>query len=238
MPNKVRLLTLGIIFVISFIDYSYSQSYTQDGIASYYADKFEGRTTASGEKYKHSKMTAAHKTLPFGTMVRVTNLENSNRVEVKINDRGPYVENRIIDLSKSAAEQLGFINQGLTEVKIEILNPGDGRGNQYNTNPMLTDLGAVEEKEFYDFNIVRIEPDGYGVQIGSYREMVNLVRLAENLKASYRKKVTVGVSVVNNEKFYKIVVGREKTRTKAEQLKNKLVKRYPDCFIVSYDDNL
>ena len=120
-------------------------------------------------------MTAAHKTLPFGTMVRVTNLENSNRVEVKINDRGPYVENRIIDLSKSAAEKLGSINQGLAEVKIEILNPGDGRGNQYNTNPMLTDLGAVEEKEFYDFNIVRIKPDGYGVQIGSYREMVNLV---------------------------------------------------------------
>ena len=94
---------------------------TQTGKASFYADKFEGSPTASGEKYKHSKLTAAHKSLPFGTKVRVTNLANNESVEVVINDRGPYVDGRIIDLSKSAAEKLGFINLGLAEVKVEIL---------------------------------------------------------------------------------------------------------------------
>src|SRR6188768_3743179 len=93
----------------------------QTGKASFYADKFEGSYTASGEKYKHSKLTAAHKSLPFGTKVRVTNLANDQSVEVVINDRGPYVDGRIIDISKSAAEQLGFINQGLAEVKLEVV---------------------------------------------------------------------------------------------------------------------
>ena len=99
----------------------------QTGKASFYADKFEGVYTASGEKYKHSKLTGAHKTLPFGTKVRVTNLENNQSVEVVINDRGPYVEDRIIDLSKAAAEQLGFINKGLANVKLEVVDPGDGK---------------------------------------------------------------------------------------------------------------
>jgi len=239
--NLIESQTLKKVIIISFLAsfstiITLAQSYTQEGTASFYADKFEGRPTASGEKYKHSRLTAAHKTLPFGTIVKVTNLNNQKTVEVKINDRGPYVANRIIDLSKSAAVQLGFINQGLAEVKIEILDPGDGKGNQYNTSPgvLVGDIGS--EKEYYDFNIQRINPAGFGVQIGSYREMVNLVRLAENLKSSYRKKVTVRVSIINKEKFYKIIVGREKSRQKAEQLKKKLIKRYPDCFIISYEN--
>src|SRR5436190_8269311 len=81
----------------------------QTGKASFYADKFEGTPTASGEKYRHNKLTGAHKSLPFGTKVRLTNLANNQTVEVTINDRGPYVEGRVIDVSKSAAEQLGFV---------------------------------------------------------------------------------------------------------------------------------
>ena len=99
----------------------------QTGKASFYADKFEGIPTASGEKYRHNKLTGAHKTLPFGTKVRITNLANDKTVEVIINDRGPYVEGRIIDLSKAAAEQLGFVNNGLAEVKLEVIDPGDGK---------------------------------------------------------------------------------------------------------------
>src|SRR6187399_9465 len=100
---------------------------TQTGKASFYADKFEGSPTASGEKYKHGKLTAAHKSLPFGTKLRVTNIANNQTVEVVVNDRGPYVDGRVIDLSKSAAEKLGFINQGLAEVKIEVIDAGDGK---------------------------------------------------------------------------------------------------------------
>ncbi len=92
------------------------------GTASWYGKSYHGRTTASGEKYDMYAMTAAHKTLPFGTRVRVTNLGNGKSIVVKINDRGPFIRGRIIDLSRKAAERLGFRNAGLAEVKLEILS--------------------------------------------------------------------------------------------------------------------
>jgi len=226
---------IGLSIIIFSSSFLFAQSYSQEGTASFYADKFEGRKTASGEKYKHSRLTAAHKTLPFGTILKVTNIENKKSVQVKVNDRGPFVEGRIIDLSKSAAEQLGFINKGLAEVKIEIVNAGDGKGNSFSTSPSGYSDHS-EEKEFYDFNITRIRPSGFGVQIGSFKEMVNLVRLADNLKASYRKKVVVRVSIVNGEKYYKIIIGKESNRQKALKIRKTLQKRYPDCFIVNYTD--
>ena len=91
------------------------------GVASYYGKKFHGRKTASGEQFDMNAMTAAHRTLPFGTKVRVTNLENGNRVVLRINDRGPVSEQRIIDVSYGAAKELGFVTQGLTRVRIEVL---------------------------------------------------------------------------------------------------------------------
>ncbi len=92
------------------------------GLASYYAEKFHGKQTANGEIYDMNKLTAAHKTLPFGTICQVTNLDNKKKVVVRINDRGPFVEGRVIDLSKEAAKQLNGINHGLMRVKIEILS--------------------------------------------------------------------------------------------------------------------
>ena len=170
-----------------------SLAQNQTGKASFYADKFEGRPTASGEKYKHSKLTAAHKTLPFGTKIRVTNLANSQAVEVVVNDRGPYVDGRIVDLSKSAAEKLGFISVGLADVKLEIVDAGDGKSGM---EVKVIDRVSVDEKEFYDFDLKRLRPKGFGVQIGTYQELVNLMRLTDNLKNSYQKKVTVQVKVI------------------------------------------
>jgi rare lipoprotein A (peptidoglycan hydrolase) len=94
---------------------------TEKGIASYYGEDFHGRTTANGEIYDMYKLTAAHKTLPFGTYVRVTNLSNNRQVVVRINDRGPFVKDRIIDLSVSAAEELMMIVPGTAEVLVEVL---------------------------------------------------------------------------------------------------------------------
>lgn len=91
---------------------------TQTGKASYYADKFNGRKTASGEKFRNSKLTAAHKTLPFGTKVKVTNVKNGKSVKVRINDRGPFVAGRIIDLSKKAAKKIDIDKVGVGTVKI------------------------------------------------------------------------------------------------------------------------
>lgn len=97
------------------------------GKASYYADKFHGRRTANGELFDMNELTAAHKTLPFGTVVEVTNLVNNRSVVVRINDRGPFVAGRIIDLSKKAAEVIDMINAGVVEVEVRILQRGRTR---------------------------------------------------------------------------------------------------------------
>ena len=92
------------------------------GIASYYADKFHGRVTSSGEVYNMNDLTAAHRTLPFGTTVEVRNLRNNRTVTVRINDRGPQKTERIIDLSKAAAEYIDMTRAGLVEVEVRVLN--------------------------------------------------------------------------------------------------------------------
>jgi rare lipoprotein A len=91
---------------------------SQTGIASWYGKKFHGRRTASGERYDMHAMTAAHRTLPFGTRVEVTDLETGRSVRVRINDRGPFVQGRIIDLSYAAARKLGMVERGLARVRI------------------------------------------------------------------------------------------------------------------------
>jgi rare lipoprotein A len=217
-------------FLLLTVSASFAQ--VQTGKASFYADKFEGAPTASGEKYKHSKLTAAHKTLPFGTKIRVTNLANNESVEVIVNDRGPYVEGRVVDVSKSAAEKLGFVNQGLAEVRVEVIDAGDGK----TSDPERTiDHVMVEEDEFYDFEIERLKPNGFGIQIGTYQELVNLMRLADNLKNSYQKKVTVQVKVLNGIKYYGLILGQFPSRAKAEQFRDELIKKFPDAFIVEYN---
>ena len=93
----------------------------EEGMASYYADRFQGRKTASGEPYDKNKLTAAHNKLSFGTRVKVTSLKNKKSVTVTINDRGPYSKKRIIDLSRAAAVKIDLIDAGNTKVKIEII---------------------------------------------------------------------------------------------------------------------
>ncbi len=95
---------------------------TSSGVASYYAKKFEGRKCSSGEIFRQDSLTAAHKTLPFGTMVRVKNLKNDSVVLVRINDRLPKSSKRVIDLTRRAAKQLNFIQQGITKVELEVIS--------------------------------------------------------------------------------------------------------------------
>jgi len=103
-----------------------TRSHTSDspleGIAVYYSDRFEGRKTASGQRFSQKRLTAAHRTLPFGTKVRVTNVRNNQSVEVVINDRGPWPVSRIIDLSSAAAARIGMLKAGKVPVKLEILS--------------------------------------------------------------------------------------------------------------------
>ncbi len=114
-------MALVLLMLTTSITLSYSKSKIHYGYSSWYGDRFHGRKTASGEIYNMNKLTAAHRTLPFGTYIKVTNLQNNKSVVVKVNDRGPFKANRIIDVSRKAASKLGFINQGLARVRLEIL---------------------------------------------------------------------------------------------------------------------
>jgi rare lipoprotein A len=102
----------------------------EEGVASWYGTKYHGRATASGERYDMYALTAAHPTLPFGVLVEVTNLQNDRRVRVRINDRGPFKEGRIIDLSYAAARKLGMVRQGLARVSVRVVgtDPAPGKG--------------------------------------------------------------------------------------------------------------
>lgn len=95
--------------------------FTQEGNASYYADRFHGKRTSSGERYDQNGFTAAHRELPFGCLLRVTNLENNLTVQVTVNDRGPFKSNRILDLSLAAAQQLDMIRNGIAKIRIEVI---------------------------------------------------------------------------------------------------------------------
>ena len=110
-------LTAGFLIasLLSFV----VMAENEEGTASYYADSLDGNLTASGEHYDKQAMTAAHRTLPFETMVKVTNLTNDRSVIVRINDRGPFTKNRIIDVSWAAAKKLGLLDSGTATVRIE-----------------------------------------------------------------------------------------------------------------------
>lgn len=129
--NKEMFMRIGNLFKISMLGYmsgallavlffsSCAHVITQQGKASYYANKFKGRRTANGEIFRQHKRTAASLTIPFGTKVKVTNLRNGKSVKVRINDRGPYVKGRIIDLSKKAARRIDMIQDGVAPVRLK-----------------------------------------------------------------------------------------------------------------------
>ncbi|MCF6300986.1 MAG: septal ring lytic transglycosylase RlpA family protein [Proteobacteria bacterium] len=121
--------------------------FTQTGQASWYGKKFHGKKTSNQEIYDMYKLTAAHKTLLLPSYVEVTNLRNNKKVIVRVNDRGPFVGNRIIDLSYAAAKVLDFVDQGITDVKIEVLkSPGDNKNNHISHGSAYIQLGAFSDK--------------------------------------------------------------------------------------------
>ncbi len=124
MPIIGAMKALALALLLAAVPPAFS---LEEGFASWYGGKFQGRLTSSGEVFDTNLLTAAHKSLPFGTVVKVTNLANGRSTIVKINDRGPFVEGRIIDLSRAAAEQLEMIGTGTARVTVEVLSFPEGR---------------------------------------------------------------------------------------------------------------
>jgi rare lipoprotein A len=198
------------------------EGFQQRGMASWYGRKFHGKKTSNGEIYDMNAMTAAHKTLPMGTLVRVVNEENSREARVRINDRGPFVKGRIIDVSYAAAKRLGLIGPGIAPVRIEVL--GD------NPLPVSPAAGSASRGEG------SLASGGeYAIQVGSFSIRENARRLARKLE-----KQTGVASIlqeqVGNTSYFRVMTGRYTTLDAAERARSSFEREgYADCFVVARD---
>lgn len=165
--------------------------YRETGTASWYGRESQGRKTASGEVFDMKGMSAAHRTLPLGAVIRVTNLDNYKSVTVKINDRGPFVKNRIIELSYGAARELDFIAQGTAQVKIETLEPVNGGASYTVQAAVFTEEESARAlkdrltKKFEQVSIVPFDTSQgklYRVRVGSYGTEERAELVASKLK--------------------------------------------------------
>jgi len=170
-----------------------ANGFKQRGIASWYGKKFHGRKTSNGEIYNMYAMTAAHKTLPIPVYVRVKNLVNGRSVVVKVNDRGPFIEGRIIDLSYSAAQKLNIIGSGTAQVEINTMAPGSTQQASVVRTIPLTDK-VVEDIPLF-------------IQVGSFGQEFNAINLLQDLQDLDESAASISELETNNGLFYRVRVG-------------------------------
>lgn len=231
------------------------------GTASYYGVPFHGRATASGEIFSMDSMTAAHKQLAFGTLVRVTNRSNGKSCVVKINDRGPFIAGRIIDLSKAAADTLDFIAQGIVTVDCEII------GATSINRPVLASAEVVKDKAKVNKDVIRevkqedstaaktavlnttryvpreavkfvaASPDSttyYSVQLGSFGMQQNAEALLKKVEGKFPDARLMQADVYGKI-WFRVLCGKYTTIDEATKLKNSLIKTYPQSFLVKFE---
>jgi peptidoglycan lytic transglycosylase len=190
------------------------RGFVQTGIASWYGRDFDGKKTSNGERYDMHAMTAAHKTLPLGVFVKVTNRANGREAIVRINDRGPFVKGRIIDLSYAAARKLGVDAPGTAPVRIEALG-------------YRTDGGGFTDGNY--------DSGSYTVQIGSFREYGNALRLSGEMKKRFGFSEIRRTNLSGND-FYRVYAGHYSSLKAAQNAEEEFDGGgYPGSFTVSLD---
>ena len=221
------------------VDYTYNEV----GIASWYGPGFHGKKTANGEIFDQNKITAAHKTLPLPSIVRVTNLENGKVLpSVRVNDRGPFVKNRIIDLSKKAANELGFMNKGVARVRVEILEDESRKfANELIDTNRNKSVSSAEVKEIKKKDISQNIPieinsdesikanknekansilkENIAIQVGAFTDHRNAKDLIKKL---HEFKAYIKREFVNERYLYRVRIGPLKDIDIANQVKEKL----------------
>jgi len=170
-----------------------SAGFRERGIASWYGTKFHGRRTSSGETYDMYKMTAAHKTLPLPTYVEVTNLDNNKKIIVKVNDRGPFHDNRIIDLSYTAATKLNIVKKGIGNVEVRALTA--------NNSGVATSTTADTTRKSQG------NKDAIYIQVGTFSDKANANVLKEKLASLSAHMITIKHVVINGKALYRVLVG-------------------------------
>lgn len=180
------------------------QGHEEKGEASWYGPKFHGRPTASGEIYNMYDLTAAHKLLPLETWVQVTNLENQKKVKVRINDRGPFVQNRILDLSYAAARELDMIKPGVVPVHIKVLQTPSAKDSR-----------------------------PYFVQVGSFLSRENADKTLFSLKTNGNHEARLISKEIDGQTFWRVQAGPFLEIAKARTVLEELSRKYPASFMIA-----
>ncbi len=195
-----------------------ADGYSEDGIASWYGGKFHGRKTSNGEIYNMHAMTAAHKTLPMNTMLLIQNLENGRETVVRINDRGPFVRGRIVDLSYSAAKAIGIAQQGITKVHVTAL--GEETIKKSGEAPVLV-YQDLSVGEFY-------------VQIGAFGQKTNADRLQKRFLDAGHRTVIQEYSEPDSSPLYRVQVFVGRNMQNAKRAEQALLERgWIGAFIIA-----
>jgi rare lipoprotein A (RlpA)-like double-psi beta-barrel protein len=188
------------------------KKYSKEGYASFYSEDFHGKKTASGELFNMLDYTAAHRTLPFGAYLRVTNLQNNYNIIVRINDRGPYAKNRIIDLTEGAARRIGSYKHGITRVKVEeidMLQLTPGLDSLFNCNRVIDCLGNSETLT------------GFSLSLWSSAYLLHAIYIANDLYLKEDvEKVLIVTKNTGDSKRYHVVISGIENRVLANELKN------------------
>jgi peptidoglycan lytic transglycosylase len=193
--------------------------FVQEGVASWYGSDFHGKLTSNGETYDMYALTAAHKTLPMGVHVRVTNKSNGRQLVVRINDRGPFVAGRIIDLSYTAAKRLGVVGPGTAPVRIEAL------GFQASGS-----AGQVTYKQPASYQV-----GSFTIQVGAFSVAENAQRLAAKLRQSHGAS-SIQQGWVNGQLFYRVRAGQYASLEAAEQAREDFVRLgYNRPFVIAME---
>ncbi len=225
----------------SFDDQSNHNKYYETGYASWYGREFHGRKTASGERFDMNRFTAAHKKLPFGTRLEVTNLENGSTVDVVINDRGPYKDGRILDLSYAAARKLGIIASGEGKVGTRILGKVDGENcadNRDSGGDQVMGVGYRNEeyhpgnREEYTGDRNQSDNGNFTIQAGAFYSRRNAERFRTRLQGLFDNPV----SIVNENDMYKVRIGNLRSMGQAAETKRILKNEDISSFIIESRD--
>ena len=186
-----------------------AEGFVQQGKASWYGKAFHGRPTASGEIYDMYRKSAAHKTIPLGTYVRVLNMSNGKEIVVKVNDRGPFVKGRIIDLSYAAAKEIDMVDSGVVDAKVIALGREVGQTESKEKSKLLVEYKDLSSGEFT-------------IQVGAFQKKENAQKLVERLKVIFDY---VNITTFSDEKrrtLYRVHVSKSGTLTRAGEIEKRL----------------
>ncbi|NTV12900.1 MAG: septal ring lytic transglycosylase RlpA family protein [Desulfobulbaceae bacterium] len=197
-----------------------AQGFEESGVASWYGADFHGRQTSCGETYNMHGLTAAHKTLPMDTWLLVKNLENDREVTVRVNDRGPFTKERILDLTRTAANSLGFLGKGTAQVRITALGEAE-----------ISSIGGVPTERFLshpDF-----QAGDFYVQIGSFIDENNARRLRDRMLALGRK-TQVSRFDRDEQTFFRVQVSAGQNLLQAREVEQEMEQSgFPDAFVIA-----